>query len=335
MPAAVLTPAVFLLAAVLSALLTLLWIGIARRRALLDHPGARRLHARATPRGGGIGIAILAAAAWLWAWYVSPADFVLLHAGLGVALFALVGLVDDLSPLPALPKLSGQLLAALVLCSGGAQSPWVVAVVLVLACAYWVNIVNFMDGSNGLVGLQGLLLALVLAAWPGQDPGLVLPAIVLAGACAGFLPFNLGHAKTFLGDIGSHAVGAALFALFLATWRAGTLPLVSALTMATPLLLDSGLTLAGRIRSGRTPWKAHREHLYQYAVRCGVPHTRVALAYAGWTLASSLLSTIGINLRSSSVMWALFMLNAVLGTAAYCGLRRHWLSARKQGRSVG
>ena len=60
----------------------------------------------------------------------------------------------------------------------------------------------------------------------------------------------------------------------------------------------------------------------------------VALAFAGWALVSSLLSTIGLNLRSSSVMWAFFMLNAVLGAVAYCGLRRHWLAARKQGRSV-
>ncbi len=330
MPASTLTPAVFLLAAALSALCAAAWIAIARRVDLWDQPGARRLHTRATPRGGGIGIALLATAICLWWAAAGRAYF--FPAALGTALFALIGLIDDFRPLSALPKLLAQLAAAAVLCAADANSAWLVLGLLILGCAYWVNIVNFMDGSNGLVGLQGLVLALVLAAWPGQGREVSLVALVLAGACAGFLPFNLGVAKVFLGDVGSHAVGAALFVLFLASWRSGALPLASALTLATPLLLDSGLTLAARIRAGRTPWRAHREHLYQYAVRTGAPHIKVALAYAGWTLASSLLSMIGLNLRSSLVMWAVFMLNAALGAAAYCGLRRHWLATRKQGR---
>lgn len=334
MPAALLTPALYLLAAAFSALLTLVWIAAARRGALLDQPGARRLHSQPTPRGGGIGIAVLAAAAWFWLSTRNAGVPELVYAAWGIAFFSIVGLVDDLRELSAAPKLVGQLAAAAVLCWGGAAPNGLLLALAVLACAYWVNIVNFMDGSNGLVGLQGLVLALVLAAWPGQPDYIVFAAIVLAGACAGFLPFNWGKAKTFLGDLGSHAIGAALFALFLASWRAGSLPLVSALTAATPLLLDSGLTLTSRIRAGRPPWRAHREHLYQYAVRSGVPQLRVALAFGGWTLASSLLSTIGIDLRSSWVMWALFILNTALGSAAYCGLKRHWLTARKQGRSV-
>ena len=323
----------FVLAAGGSAAITA-WVAIARYRDLLDYPGPRRLHTVPTPRGGGLGIAVIACFGWALLGSQTLPSPAALQLGWGVLLFAITGGLDDQWNLSAPAKLIGQLIAAAVLCSGAATPAGFLFVLTAVACAYWVNIVNFMDGSNGLVGLQGLLLALVLAAWPGQDPDLVLPAIALAGACAGFLPFNLVRARTFLGDIGSHAIGAALFALFLASWRAGSLPIVSALTMATPLLLDSGLTLAGRIRAGRTPWKAHREHLYQYAVRSGVPHLRVAMAYAGWTLASSILSMIGLTLRSSSVMWALFMLNAVLGTVAYCGLRRHWLAARKQGRSV-
>jgi UDP-N-acetylmuramyl pentapeptide phosphotransferase/UDP-N-acetylglucosamine-1-phosphate transferase len=333
-PANTLTPALFLLAAAASAILTLIWIGIARKRALLDQPGARRVHSQPTPRGGGIGIALLAAGAWFW--LASRTDGMpgAAQAGWGIALLAATGLIDDLRDLGAPAKLLGQLVAAAVLCSGGLAPTGALLAVAVVACAYWVNIVNFMDGGNGLVGLQGLLLALVLAIWPGQSEQIVFSAVVLAGACAGFLPFNLGHARTFLGDVGSHAIGAALFGLFLTSWKSGSLPLACALTLATPLLLDSGLTLFSRIRAGRPAWRAHREHLYQYAIRSQVPHLWVALAYGGWTLASSLLSTVGLTLRSSLVMWTLFTLNVIVGTTAYCGLKRHWRVARKQGRSV-
>lgn len=331
---AALTATVFAVAAVVSALLTAGWIAFAKHAVLMDQPGGRRLHGQATPRGGGAGIALLTAGAW-YAWSTQLlVGLPTLWVGSGIALFALVGLIDDFRPMAALPKLTGQLLAAAVLCAGTPEPQSLLGLLLILACAYWVNIVNFMDGSNGMVGTQGLLLALVLAAWPGQQAGLVVMALVLAGACAGFLPFNLGVARVFLGDVGSHAIGAALFALFLASWRAGVLPLACALTLATPLLLDSGLTLARRVLAGRTPWRAHREHLYQYAVRTGSRPLQVALAYAGWTLASSLLSILGLTLRSSSVMWTLCILNAALGSAAYFGLRQRWLLARRH-RRVG
>lgn len=334
MPAAYLTPAVFLMAAAVSALLTFAWIGLARRTNLLDQPGARRVHSRATPRGGGLGIALLGAAAWIWSFDSDTLNPVNWHLGVGILLFALVGLADDLRPLAAGPKLLGQLLAAGVLCTGTNDVSGLALALLVLAAAYWVNVVNFMDGSNGLVGLQGLVISLALAAWPGQPIEIVFAALVLAGACAGFLPFNLGLARVFLGDIGSHAIGAGLFALFLASWRSGVLPLACVLILATPILLDSGLTLARRVIAGRKPWRAHREHLYQYAIRSRIPHLNVALAYAAWTLASSLLAATALNLRSNLVMWALLILNGGLGMAAYCGLRRRWLSSRERRKSV-
>jgi UDP-N-acetylmuramyl pentapeptide phosphotransferase/UDP-N-acetylglucosamine-1-phosphate transferase len=112
-------------------------------------------------------------------------------------------------------------------------------------------------------------------------------------------------------------------------WQA--VPLPAALLMLTPLLLDTGLTLAGRARAGKTLWRAHREHLYQYAVRSGHSHVAVALAYAGWTLACVVMALAGVKLRSSLVMWSLIILNWSVGAAAYCLLRRHWLRTRRQG----
>lgn len=324
-------PAGFLFAAAGSAVLTYAWIAFATRRQLMDLPGARRVHALPTPRGGGVGIAVLVVAAFAWLSTPGPGLDPLARVSAGIALFAALGLLDDLRPLRALEKLAVQLIAAVLLVSAvpvPVPFEWLAWTFGVLLCAYTVNIFNFMDGSNGLVATQGLVIALALAFWPGQTESLRVAAIVLAGACAGFLPFNVPRARVFLGDVGSHAIGASVFALLLLSWQASVLGLAECLLFATPVLLDTGYTLLRRAVAGRAVWKAHREHAYQFAVRKGNSHARVCLFYAAWTVLSVGLAAAGLNFRSSLVIWALFILNWVAGTVLYCGMRRHWMGAR-------
>lgn len=311
-------------AAVASAASTAGWIVLARRRRLLDDPGARRLHAQPTPRGGGIGIAVVSVLAFaLWSGSMAVAA--------GVGLFAMVGLADDLWSLRAAPKLVLQLIAAGLVAWGAGLVDWPVWTAAALALAYLVNAFNFMDGSNGLLALQGLVLAVAIAAWPGQPDGLALAGWVLAGACLGFLPFNLPTARVFLGDVGSHAIGAAAGSLLLLSCLHGAVPAPAALLMLTPLLVDTGFTVVRRGLAGKPVWRAHREHLYQYAVRSGHSHLQVALSYAAWTAASVAMALAALSLRSTSVMWAVLILNALAGAAAYFGMRRYWLRTRRQG----
>lgn len=321
----------FVVAAVGSGVLTAAWIKFATRRQLVDLPGARRVHDAPTPRGGGIGIALLVVTTFGWlatqATHLPSLGWV---AG-GIGLFSALGLFDDIRPLHALPKFAVQLLAAALLVSSippPAAPTWLAWPIAVLACAYTVNLFNFMDGSNGLVAVQGLVISLAVACWPGQVEWLSIAGFVMAGACAGFLPFNLPKARVFLGDVGSHAIGAGVFALLLLSWNESVLGLAECLLFATPLLIDTGYTLVRRARAGRPVWRAHREHLYQYAVRRGNSHLAICLAYAAWTTLSVGLAAIGLSFRSSLVMWSLFILNWTAGTAIYCGMRRHWLTAR-------
>lgn len=323
-----------LAAATLScAALTAAWIRLAHAVRIHDAPGQRRLHAEPTPRGGGVAIAVvlLGALAWragqgggdaaAWPW---------LALVLGMGLFALVGLVDDLRPLSVLPKFAGHWVAAAVLALGlmtafpGPQH-WLLYGALVVAAVYTVNIWNFMDGSNGLVAVQSLLVALGVATWPAMPPELQFAAWVLACACLGFLPFNLPTARVFLGDAGSHLLGAAVFVLLVLAWRSGAMPLPAALMLASALLLDSGLTLARRALAGRPVWRAHREHLYQYAVRSGHSHLRVCLAYAAWTLGMLVLARAVNGFRSTLVIWFVFILCSGSGAALSGVLRRRWL----------
>lgn len=323
----------FAAAAGACAVLTLAWIHIARAWRIEDQPGQRRLHAVTTARGGGIAIAMvfLAAIGWLAANGQGSREW--LGLGVGVGLFAGLGLLDDLFALPAGVKLGLQLLAGtalVILASPPGALDWVAAVVLILACAYTVNVWNFMDGSNGLVATQALLIAAALALWPGQSEPMRLAAAALAGACAGFLPFNLPRARVFLGDVGSHALGAAVFGLLILSVRQGSLGLAQALLIGSALLLDSGLTLGRRALRGRRIWRAHREHLYQYAIRRGHPHALVCVLYGIWTVAMIALAAAENEFRSRTFVWILFIFIGLLGTGIHSALRHRWLNPGKR-----
>ncbi len=281
-----------------SAVLTALALRYARWRRLLDLPGQRRSHSLPTPRGGGIAIVLtllLAMALLDWPQLRAP-----LALGAALLAVALVGWIDDHRPLSARVRLVVHVLAALALVwlwlpLAGIASH-VPFAVLVLLAAFWlagcINAWNFMDGSNGLVASQclwlGLALAWVFSGAGGEGAALARPlagvSLALAGACAGFLPFNAPRAAIFLGDVGSGALGLAcgallLAALVLAPGRAACL-----LILPSAILVDAGLTLAWRVYTGRRWYTAHREHLYQWLVRSGCSHAAVALGYLAWNL---------------------------------------------------
>jgi len=326
-----------------SALLTWAWLAHARRRGIADAPGHRRLHATSTPRGGGVAIAVVAVATALGIAVAQRAGPGLLPWGAiaaGLAAFAAVGLRDDLSPLGALPKFGGQWIAASVLVfglllAGPGSAGWLAFAILAFAAVYLTNIWNFMDGSNGLVATQSLLVSAALATWPGQGADVRLLGLVVAAACLGFLPFNLPKARLFLGDVGSHVLGAAVFALGALSWRRGVVDLPVLGLLGLPMLLDSGLTLARRAAAGRPVWRAHREHLYQYAVRSGHTHPSVCLAYGAATLFLAGVARFSFGVRSSFVTLLSFILCLVFGMALHWLLRSRWLSPRMRKRKHG
>lgn len=318
--------------------MTAAWLLLARSRRWLDLPDERRLHAQATPRGGGIGILVLALATmcWLAAAGGHEAAFWRLSA-LGLLVCGAAGLLDDLGRLGSFGKLLMQLLAAILLALAllslkASPDPWWLGAGLVVSTLLLVNFTNFMDGSDGLVASQsglivvGLMLLGALALAPFWL-GLTVLAAVL-----GFLPFNLPRARIFLGDVGSHALGYCLALLCCRAWLEGQLALPQIFLLCSALLMDAGLTLAGRIGRGERFWQAHCQHLYQWALRRGVSHPRVCLAYLVWTSFGLLLaSTVAATGRwqAGSVAAAV----AVLAAGLYLGLRRRWAARLATGAS--
>jgi len=311
----------------------LLGAGLARRyalrRALLDQPGERRSHVAPTPRGGGIAIAasLIGAATWL-AWW-SPGDAPLLAGfGIGLALVALVGWVDDHRPLAASLRLVVHAVAAAVFACGAwwhAGDPRV-AFAAFVAPLVLVNAWNFMDGIDGIAALQAIVVVLVPGLLAGGIGGAL--AFALVAAAAGFLPWNFPRARLFLGDVGSGAIGFAIGALVALAMAGGHgHALLLALLPLSAFLVDTGFTLCARLLRRERWWEPHVTHAYQAAARRH-GHVPVTIAFTGWAVACGVAAW---SLRDAAFTSLIISLAAVYaaGAAAWWWLRRQDIAPRQ------
>ena len=261
------------------------------QQGVVDVPNHRSSHSVPTPRGGGWACLVGAAAVAL---VVQLRGDDLPWLALAAALvMALVGFVDDRRDLPALVRLVAQALV------GGAFG-WtlgglLMALVGAIAFPAVVNVVNFMDGINGITSVTMALWGVTtLVVGQTRDiTGLTFLGAVSAGVALGFLPWNAPVARLFLGDVGSYLFGSLAAAGLLIAWaNAAEVSLV----VAAPLsiyALDTGCALVRRAARGEKLIESHREHVYQVLVhQHGLSHTAVSsivatmagIATLGWAL---------------------------------------------------
>lgn len=102
---------------------------------------------------------------------------------------------------------------------GFAGGAWILLASTLLLTSGTVNAVNLTDGLDGLAGgtCTVALLAYAAVACASGHPELGIAAAAMAGACVGFLWFNVFPARVFMGDTGSLGLGGALAALALLT----------------------------------------------------------------------------------------------------------------------
>jgi UDP-N-acetylmuramyl pentapeptide phosphotransferase/UDP-N-acetylglucosamine-1-phosphate transferase len=278
----------------------------APRRAL-DVPNQRSSHSRPTPRGGGIVIVagfLIGLALWLeTGGLLSPRALGWL---IGALIVAAIGFVDDLRPLPALPRLVTHIAAAALLTLAGVQErelPLLIALPLAFAyIAVFTNVYNFMDGIDGLAASQAIVAgaALAIAGTLVNNPLVATCGGLLAAASAGFLPYNLPLGKLFMGDVGSTFLGFSFAGVCLLGnigVGGGRLPIEFGAIVLAPFLFDSLVTLARRIVRGERWYAAHRSHFYQRLVQHGLSHGQVTGLYAGVAViaAAAALSALNVD----------------------------------------
>jgi UDP-N-acetylmuramyl pentapeptide phosphotransferase/UDP-N-acetylglucosamine-1-phosphate transferase len=337
-----------LLALALSAVLTLATTRYANRR-LLDLPGRRRSHEKPTPRGGGLGfvIAILACAVAPLA-LARAQEFV--PVAVALAAVAAIGFVDDHRALSAPVRLLVQLIAVALALYGlapgfglapGSLPAWLALAACALALLWSINLHNFMDGIDGLLALQAIFVGLLVAFAADRTGAAELRdfALVGVGAVAGFVPFNFPRARVFMGDVGSGMLGLWIGVLLLLAIGAGrdgdaarALPLPGALAAVSAFVVDASLTLASRMLRGRRWYSAHREHLYQWLVRSGSPHGRVAGWYMLWNLLIVVPATLATLRLAPVAAWVVTAMVYFIGSILWWRARAHCLDLRRDGR---
>ena len=221
---------------------------------------------------------------------------------------AIIGWWDDHRSLSVRSRLIVQLAVSLYLLACLASSARLEGMMQMLTAGLFVlwmtNLYNFMDGSNGMAGLQGVFAGSVLAAlfWQAGDTHSSLLALLLAAACAGFLPWNTGRARVFMGDVGSLALGFAFAALLVQGVTAGSFALPVGLLVMSLFLTDATLTLLARVIRGERWYNAHRQHAYQRLIAHGWSHGRVAVLYQVINLAL-VLPGIGVAVQFPALAW--------------------------------
>jgi UDP-N-acetylmuramyl pentapeptide phosphotransferase/UDP-N-acetylglucosamine-1-phosphate transferase len=298
------------LAALISGGIILALLPLLHRYALA-HPNARSSHRRATPQGAGLAVivATLLVAAVAMAAGLRDAPFEPLSLGLvfAAAVFIMiVGAIDDIRTIEVVPRLLMQALAVgIMIASLPAELRilpilpwWIERALLLLACLWFVNLTNFMDGVDWMTIAEFVPMAFGLALIGVLGSALPLHGIVVAmalsGGLIGFAPFNKPVARIFLGDVGSLPIGL-LFA-WLLLLVAGNGHLAAALVLPLYYLADATLTLFRRIARREKVWQAHRTHFYQRATD------------RGWSVPDIVAHVFAVNavlvaLATVSVLW--------------------------------
>lgn len=325
-------------AAFVTALLIMILRRPAERWRLVDVPGGRKRHAAPVAVTGGVAITVamlLSLAVSFSAFGEYAAFFV------GAVVLALTGLLDDLGEVSAGTKMLVQIFAAVLMTSGGANfltnlgdlfatDPintrlWAIPLT-VFATVAVINAINMFDGVDGLAGSLALVMLAFFAAFALLigDLNAAKIIIVLAGAVAGFLFFNLpwplrGQHRTFMGDAGSMVLGFAIawFSVSLTQHHADAVSPPTMLWVLGLLLMDVFTVTVRRLARRRSPMAPDRDHIHHILIRRGYSQRATLVMLAA---ANTLLAAIGTALWRLGVPdWWIFWL-FLLVCAAYFAL---------------
>ena len=271
---------------VLSASLCWVYLQLARRWQIVDHPNLRSSHTQPTPHAGGVPLLLSFFIGWsfyCWLGGYFFGDYAVLI--LLTFLLMMLGVVDDVFGLSVGLRFGVYTVCALLgaaavlhqsFVTGGL---WLLFVFpLVTLTILWpLNLYNFMDGIDGLAAGRCVLACFAAALFCSQSGGsefYVVTCSLLGAAHLGFLVLNRPPAKLFMGDAGSVPTGFLLACLALSGAIQGELPLGCWLVLLAVFMVDASWTLVWRILTGQKFTQPHRDHAYQRLSRHWGSHGR-------------------------------------------------------------
>lgn len=313
-----------LCAALIALAATPLAKAVARRVGAMDVPkDERRMHHTPIPRMGGMAIFL--------GFLISVllfADISVQVRGilLGSAVIMILGVMDDILTLRALPKFFVQILAAVIVVLHGCridqvfgwQLPhWLSYCTSVVWIVAMTNAINFIDGLDGLAAgvsaiCAGAMLVVAMLLVPqgnSMTAAILLAAVV--GGCVGFIPYNFNPAKIFMGDTGSNFLGFILSAISIF----GLFKTYAFISFAVPFMVlglpifDICFAVIRRLLRGQSPMHADRGHVHHHLIDMGFSQKQaVALCY----LVTAILGLAAVTLTGRRLHQVLSIAGALL-----------------------
>lgn len=338
---------------------------IADRFDIVAVPTDRAVHTRPIPYLGGVamlvGFIVTLAVAWRSGQFDLMFDGSSTVAGvaLGAVVFCAVGTLDDVRDVSAPAKTAGLVFGASLMFLLGVQLlffrlPFVDGLIVLgpdlapLVSVLWVvgmaNAVNLIDGLDGLAtGIVAIAAgSFFLYGHKLADLGVIGPenpspllAIIVAGACLGFLPYNFNPARIFMGDGGALMLGGLMAAATMLVGGQTSTPVsgqvffffaplfIPFFVMGVPIF-DTVFAILRRARKGRSMSEADKDHLHHRLMRLGHGHRRSVVLLWGWTalLAVFVLYPVYTGNGDAVVPIGIIALLLALATFFYPGIRR-------------
>ena len=334
----------FLLAFIVAFMATPYTIKIAKKvGAVSIEKGKRRMHNRQMPKFGGPAVILgfLVSVGYLLIVMSLEGGInlfgeeqygkKLLGMLLGIIVLAITCIIDDIKTIKPLTKLSGQLLAAIIVISFGIRIdditlPFLPTHELNEIFSYiltlgWIvgitNAINLIDGLDGLssgISVISAISLLIIFLLNGSPMISILLITALAGALVGFLPFNFAPAKTFIGDTGSNFLGfslAIISILGVAKTYTAVVIVLPVIVLGVPIF-DTLWAIIRRLIKGKSIkaiFKADKGHLHHRIVYKGFSQKQAVLILYG---ISAIFGIFAVILLDSGIWKALSFLLMVI-----------------------
>ena len=328
--------AALFVAAVVALISTPVVRSLAFRIGAVDVPkDGRRMHDHPIPRMGGLAIFfgfLLSVLVFL------PLSLQLRSMLLGAVVIVILGIFDDIYALSAKLKFVVQIAAALIAVLGGNQITvlsninvfssepywelgWLSYPITVLWIVAITNAVNLIDGLDGLAcGVSTISsMTLLVIALNVSEPDVAVLTAALAGACIGFLPYNLNPAKIFMGDTGSTFLGFVLATVSIQ----GLFKFYTIFSFAVPFLMlalpifDTCFAILRRVSKGQSPMAPDRGHIHHRLIDMGFSQKQaVAVLY----VISAILGLSAVVLTTNGTVRAMLFLVALCVAGGMAGM---------------
>ena len=346
-----------LLSAIICYLITPLVRDLAIKSGAIMQIRSRDVHVAPTPRWGGLAMWLSMALTLVIVNQLPLVHKSFGREATGIFLsgtfILFLGLIDDRFDLDPITKFAGQALAGGILLIYGVQILWlpingittipanIGQLLTVLFVMVVINAINFVDGLDGLAtGIVAIcascffafsyLLAVINGLNRAGAPSLITAVVI--GLCLGFLPHNFYPAQIFMGDSGAMFLGLMISASAITLTGqvdasaitaensgSALLPLLLPFTVLAIPLLDFAMAIVRRLRAGRSPFSADREHLHHRIMRMGLTQQRTTVVLYLWTAMFAVPTAIAAFIP----IWIALLVGAVIFALSILVIKRN------------